>query len=91
MFCDRRPLAPRRKPRAPSTPQATLLEDIDESPASRRIRTEAALVLVDAFVSRFLSRSRDQSPADRGAQFSGPEVTSCPVIWPPLVRTVPGP
>jgi hypothetical protein len=91
MFGDRGPFAPRGKPRAPSTAQTAVLEDIDESLASGWIRTEASFVLVDAFVSRFLSRSRDQSPADSGAQFSGPEVTSCPLIWPPLARTVPGP
>jgi len=91
MFGDRSPFPPRRKPRAPPASQTTLLEDIDEPSASRGIRAEAALVLVDAFVARSLVGTGDQSPPDGGAQFSGPEVTSCPVTSPPLVSTVLGP
>ena len=91
MVGDGGPLAPRRKPRAASTAQSTLFEDSDEPPASRRIRAEAPLVLVDPFVSRGLVRPRYQPPTDSGAQFSGPEVTSCPVIWPPWLRTELGP
>ena len=76
MIRDRGPLAPRGKPRASSTAQPALFENVDQPPAPGRMRAEAPLVLVDAFVTRGLVWSRDQSPADCGAQFSGPDVTS---------------
>lgn len=88
MACNGRPLSPRGEPRASATAQTTVLEDFDESNSSCRISAETAFMLVDAFVARRLLGSRDEPPTDGRSQFSGPDVTSSPVIWPPLVKTV---
>lgn len=81
---DRGPLARCREPRAATTPQPALRQDVDQTLATGWTGTEAALVIVDVLVSRGLTRPSDEPPADRrsscrlgnGIQFNGPEVTS---------------
>ena len=97
---DAGPLAPGRKPRTPATAQAALCEDVYQPCASGWALSKAALVVVDVLVTRRLTRPRGEPRADcwpsprrsrdgrsYGVQFNGPEVTSCPVIWPPPFRT----